>query len=250
MAHDNVQDKNIDSSNSEQSQASSRLRSDALPIDAKATACQMNASNNDAKIDCWVNAAGEWLDELHSAEKSFDKETPEQKASRVDAQRKYADFQSSEHASIAQIYLMEPNRDPKFPEGQAAFSDLIRDRAIQLQNLAGNEKNGSVSSRIDVSGSDFQSHMRAVSQAIKKADGELNSNYKDLQERLSLYGKVGLRDSERAWISFRDAEFKHIDKVYPGKSPEAKVARSEAKLDIIQNRAQQLEKQLEIVSEK
>ena len=43
-------------------------------------------------------------------------------------------------------------------------------------------------------------------QALDRADADLNSSYKALRAKLDDQGKNLLRDAQRAWIKYRDAE--------------------------------------------
>ena len=45
-------------------------------------------------------------------------------------------------------------------------------------------------------------------------DKELNAKYRKLMDGLDDEGKVALRDSQRAWVNFRDAQIKSISAIY------------------------------------
>ncbi len=49
--------------------------------------------------------------------------------------------------------------------------------------------------------------------AYKKWDAELNNNYKILMGKLDETGKTALRNTQIAWIKFRDSEFKVLSSI-------------------------------------
>ena len=53
-----------------------------------------------------------------------------------------------------------------------------------------------------------------LAQAYAKWDQELNQAYRELLSRLDETSKGALRESQRAWIAFRDREFHLLDKLY------------------------------------
>ena len=53
--------------------------------------------------------------------------------------------------------------------------------------------------------------------AAEEWDAELNKNYKLLMAELSEGEKDLLRNSQRQWIAFRDAEMKFVSTTYGGK---------------------------------
>ena len=53
-----------------------------------------------------------------------------------------------------------------------------------------------------------------VSSARDSWDKELNKSYSSLSQKLTKSGKKELMEAQRSWISFRDSEFKLIDKYY------------------------------------
>jgi uncharacterized protein YecT (DUF1311 family) len=50
--------------------------------------------------------------------------------------------------------------------------------------------------------------------AQEKWDAEMNKYYDMLMDKLDESAKASLRDSQRRWLEFRDAEFKAIDDYY------------------------------------
>ena len=84
--------------------------------------------------------------------------------------------------------------------------------------------------------------MGCLKEASKSWDVELNKTYKELMTGLKLDGtpdaQKALRDSERAWINYRDKEFALVDKfglniASEENGNEAQVEGLEKKVDIV-----------------
>ncbi len=73
----------------------------------------------------------------------------------------------------------------------------------------------------------------------QKADEELNATYQALREQLNETGKFLLRDAQRTWISFRDAECQRITDPYRDGSYQ-RVAYNACLTDQTLKRSQQL----------
>ncbi|MDM8559702.1 lysozyme inhibitor LprI family protein [Candidatus Parabeggiatoa sp. HSG14] len=56
--------------------------------------------------------------------------------------------------------------------------------------------------------------MNCHNQAYEMWDSELNQVYKSLMKKLDKPGKKVLRNAQRAWLKYRDAEMETIDAVY------------------------------------
>ena len=84
--------------------------------------------------------------------------------------------------------------------------------------------------------------IRAMDAAYKLWDAELNRVYKKLYSELHSAGKSRLQASQRAWITFRDAEFKFLDAVY-GKLDGTMYLpmRVASRVELVKRRAQELE---------
>jgi uncharacterized protein YecT (DUF1311 family) len=81
-----------------------------------------------------------------------------------------------------------------------------------------------------------------VSSARDSWDKELNKTYISLSKKLSKTGKKELVEAQRNWISFRDSEFKLIDKYYFNikKGTLFYVIAGNKKLEIVKERVLQL----------
>jgi len=81
-----------------------------------------------------------------------------------------------------------------------------------------------------------------INSAQKSWDKELNKTYISLSQKLSKNGKKELVEAQRNWISFRDSEFKLIDKYYfdVKKGTIFYVIAENKKLEIVKERALQL----------
>ena len=53
-----------------------------------------------------------------------------------------------------------------------------------------------------------------IGAAYQRWDAELNAVYRELMANLPPAAKAQLRDAQRKWLAFRDAEFETIDHIY------------------------------------
>jgi len=77
-------------------------------------------------------------------------------------------------------------------------------------------------------------------EARKKWDAEMNKYYKLLMGLLDKMGQDKLRESQRVWIKFRDAEFENIENMYHQRATMYIPIRSGDRKDIVEQRALQL----------
>mgnify|MGYP001772491557 CR=1 FL=1 len=80
-------------------------------------------------------------------------------------------------------------------------------------------------------------------------DKELNKVYQELMKKLSPEERKLLRESQRQWLKFRDAEFKVIDKIYDFPGGFYTTQRIGSKIRIIRERALRLKEYLDEISE-
>ncbi|MEZ4524539.1 MAG: lysozyme inhibitor LprI family protein [Desulfobacterales bacterium] len=77
--------------------------------------------------------------------------------------------------------------------------------------------------------------------AAEKWDGELNRVYQDLRERLKPEAQKSLTEAQRAWIAYRDLEFKNIQGLYAGfEGTVYHPMRAESRMQITKNRVMEL----------
>lgn len=81
-----------------------------------------------------------------------------------------------------------------------------------------------------------------INSARDSWDKELNKSYISLSQKLTKTGKKELVEAQRNWISFRDSEFKLIDKYYfdVKKGTLFYVIAENKKLEIVKERALQI----------
>ena len=78
--------------------------------------------------------------------------------------------------------------------------------------------------------------------AISRWDKELNSVYANLISSLAPSEQQALREAQRQWILYRDAEFKLIDEMYKTKDGTMYIPmRAADRLEIIKTRALRLQ---------
>ena len=82
--------------------------------------------------------------------------------------------------------------------------------------------------------------------AHEKWDAELNRVYAELRRTLDPEGRDALRDAQRAWIGFRDAEFGLMERMYgPGDGSLARVEAAAKRVEFIRTRVLALSGYLE-----
>lgn len=83
--------------------------------------------------------------------------------------------------------------------------------------------------------------VNCTNQAYSLWDKELNIKYNNLMSALAPADKQALRNAQRQWVAFRDAEFEAIDALYNGKDGTMYLPmRAADRLEIIKNRVLQL----------
>jgi len=90
--------------------------------------------------------------------------------------------------------------------------------------------------------------MEAFSKGIELWDAELNRNYKALFAKLDDSGRQQLREAQRAWLAFRDAEFRRTDVLYGRKDGSMfRPMAVSARMELVKARALELAKSIEIL---
>lgn len=224
-------------------------------IDKTLKNCLDNARSNDESASCGATAEHAWDKVLNEAYKELRAPlTAHQKNELQNAEAKWIKFRDQEFKSISQIYTGQGEGTMTHPWVREAQANLVKERAIELQNRAGNDTNGSVASRsqtnnppdiakancsmmeIDCLGANFDDW-----------DKTLNQNYQDLKSILNKDGQEQLLKSEREWINFKDAEFSFIDSIYDSRYAGNRQEALQAKTDIVRERALHLQHQKEVV---
>jgi len=86
--------------------------------------------------------------------------------------------------------------------------------------------------------------------AYKKWDAELNKVYKELMKLLDAESQKKLKESQKAWIKFRDEEFKLLDSFYSKKDGTMFIPmHAFDRMDIVKNRVQELNGHLQIIKD-
>lgn len=90
--------------------------------------------------------------------------------------------------------------------------------------------------------------IRAFEKGIELWDAELNRAYKELFGKLGDDGRKALKEAQRAWLAFRDAEFKRFNLLYSGKDGSMFIPMGvAARLELIKARALELVQSIEII---
>lgn len=92
--------------------------------------------------------------------------------------------------------------------------------------------------------------LNCVSDAYKKWDIELNRNYKLLRQILGEEDKEMLMASQKAWIAYRDTEFRTIHAVFGNKDGTMYIPMAaHSRVEIVKKRALELADYYEILTE-
>ncbi len=83
--------------------------------------------------------------------------------------------------------------------------------------------------------------LNCIYSITEKWDAELNRVYQELRKRLNAEGRKALQESQRAWIRYRDLEFRQIDELYKNFDGSMyRPMRAEDRMEIIRNRVSEL----------
>ncbi len=89
-----------------------------------------------------------------------------------------------------------------------------------------------------------------ASAAYKQWDRELNIIYKKLSSRLEVQQRIRLKLSQKAWIKYRDLEFKSIDSIYDKLEGTVYIPmRVSEKIKIVRNRVLELSGHLSLLNQ-
>ena len=91
--------------------------------------------------------------------------------------------------------------------------------------------------------------VNCASIAYNKWDAELNKNYKLLMSKLSEAEKLTLKNSQLAWIKYRDLEFNVLNDLYGHKEGTMYIPiRSMSRVEIVKKRALELKSYYDLLS--
>lgn len=94
-----------------------------------------------------------------------------------------------------------------------------------------------------------QGMLSCLRQADAMWDKEMNSTYKKLLTKLTVKGQADIRASQRAWIAFRDKEYKSINSVFSQQQGTMFLPmHADASMRLTKERALQLQSLLDIYS--
>jgi len=90
--------------------------------------------------------------------------------------------------------------------------------------------------------------VRAFEKGIELWDAELNRTYKVLSAKLGEDGRQKLKDAQRAWLAFRDAECRRTNQLYSDKEGTMFISMSAAsRMELVKARALELAHSIEIL---
>ncbi len=90
--------------------------------------------------------------------------------------------------------------------------------------------------------------LECLGQAYLSWDAELNTAYQKLLAKLPAEGGAALRDSQRAWLKFRDQEFLLLEKLYGlMEGSMYRTMRAADRVDFVRKRALELSSYLDVL---
>lgn len=122
-------------------------------------------------------------------------------------------------------------------EPATGTSENQREHPIDLEISALLERDPSTAGQI-----------RAFEHGIELWDAELNRAYKELFAKLGEERRKELKEAQRAWLTFRDAEFRRTDRLYGGKEGSMFLPMGvAARMELVKARALELAQSIEIL---
>jgi uncharacterized protein YecT (DUF1311 family) len=214
----------------------------SYPLDEFLDRClaQPNHASTAGQVECTNRARQRWDGEMNRDYRRLaDRLSPKARVSLRNAQRRWLEYRDAEHPLIDAVY--ELTRGTMFVP-MHAYSRLrpVRDRSLVLKSYftvlsnpevrlvlpkVGQEKEGpenSGSLEVDYPIDDFMAdcvnqhaapneQASCLEEALGKWDEAMNMAYQKLIERLP--SKTALVEAQRAWLLFRDAEYRLIDAI-------------------------------------
>lgn len=92
--------------------------------------------------------------------------------------------------------------------------------------------------------------LTCLGQAYAKWDAELNATYQKLFAKLPADGQSALRESQRAWLKYRDQEFLFLDGLYGLMDGSMyQTMRAADRVDVVRKRALELSSYIDVLEE-
>jgi uncharacterized protein YecT (DUF1311 family) len=93
--------------------------------------------------------------------------------------------------------------------------------------------------------------IEAITKADEKWDALLNKNYKELMAALDPKGQAALKNAQRAWLVYRDAEFAANDAIFGKMEGTMYIPMlASAKMEVVKHRALDLGRRLDMLRER
>lgn len=184
-------------------------------LDKETIECRENSSERNMQ-KCDERFSVQWDKQLNENYKTLMKSLPEDGGNLLrDAERKWIDF---DNADLSLGKYMRDDAGRSFQK-----EDLIADRAKQLAD------------RFGVNPTDDGPR------DLASVEANLNTAYKQVKDLLNPEQQAALTRSERKWISFKDAEYKLIDHLFPPtKDADSSLKNNLAKAQILDDRNKEI----------
>jgi|688.fasta_scaffold285423_2 uncharacterized protein YecT (DUF1311 family) len=254
--------KPAEKSNAGPGAAATRLQEEATVsrvnhIDDNFKNCLDNAKDNHQSTMCGVNAEQAWDKVMNEAYKELRAQSnSEQKSGLQSSEQEWIKFRDEEFKSIRELYAGNGQGTMVRPWITEAQSNITKERAIELQNRAGNDTNGSVADRSstdnppDIAKADCSMmKIDCLGANYEDWDKALNENYQGLKSLLNPDQQEQLLKTQRQWLKFRDAEFSSIDSYFDSKYAGNRLEALDAKIDLVRKRALHLQHQKEVAGD-
>jgi uncharacterized protein YecT (DUF1311 family) len=214
----------------------------SYPLDEFLDRClaQPNHASTAGQVQCTNRARQRWDGEMnHDYRRLADRLPPKARVSLRNAQRRWLEYRDADQPLIDAVYKL--TRGTMFvPMHAYSRLRLVRERSLVLKTYftvltnpaarlvlpqVGQEKEGpenSGSLEVDYPIDDFladclsqhaapNEQTSCLEEALGKWDEAMNAAYQKLTERLP--SKTALVEAQRAWLVFRDAEYRLIDSI-------------------------------------
>jgi uncharacterized protein YecT (DUF1311 family) len=221
-------------------------------IDDAERAC-LNAAGESSEtgmLACMATAYEKWDAKLNTAYQGLRKRLlPEASVSLRTAQRAWLKYRDADEYFLLRFFNPKKIASPGEVKLMSMKLEVVRERALTLQNLLSLHEGDpgvrvdNLATPIDVSlvkcrklASDPAAKAGCSRQASEEWDAEMNEAYGRLRRDLPPKTANALRTAQRAWLVFRDAEYKAIGKIYRGLGKISAPMRAYSELNTVRQR--------------
>lgn len=222
-------------------------------VDRNFEICSEQAVGTPDMVGCANAARSNWDGIMNDAYKTLQlNQTKEQRDALINSQRQWCKFRDADFESINTFADDERLGSIATVHAANEKMEIVKLRAIEIENRDGNTQNGSPYTRgvtehaIDKKlndGKEGMLYIDKLGRAYDDWDAQLNATYKLLinSDSMSQEQIAALKKAEREWIKYRDLEFDLLDKTFDQRYNGNRIESMQGKVDILRQRALQLE---------